>query len=97
MTGLSGAQLQHKRKAPYLHARPIAHAPPLSSGGTLAACVSLFRWDNVVWKVINIGNVPVMGTGAPSNGKENQMRAGAPDSSGDRSFAGRLSKVQINK
>lgn len=51
----------------------------------------------MVRKVINVGNVPVMGTGAPSNGKRKQMRSGAPDSSGDRSVAARLSKVQVNK
>lgn len=70
MTGLSGAETQHKRKAPYLHARPIAHLTP--------RCPVVEHWrpaqgsseaENVVWRVINIGNVPVMGMGTPSNRK----------------------------
>lgn len=68
MAGLSGAQIQHKRKASYLHARPIAHNPPRCPvvGHSRPAWGSS-EGDNIVLKVINVGNVPVMGTAVPSN------------------------------
>lgn len=60
MTGLSGAQIQHKRKAPYLRARPIAHPPRRPAVGRWRPAPASSEGDNVVWKVIKIGNVPAM-------------------------------------
>lgn len=69
MTRLSGKQIQHKRKAPYLHARPIARTPRCPVVGHWWPAWGSSEGENVVWKVINIGNVPVMGIGTPSNRK----------------------------
>lgn len=41
-------------------------------------------------KVINIGNVPAMGIGVPSNRRGARCVFGGLDSSGDWSIAGRL-------
>lgn len=98
MTGLSGAQIQHKRKAPYLRARPIAHPPRRPAVGRWRPAPGSSEGDNVVWKVIKIGNVPAMWNRRASQiAKEPDAFLDALDSSGDGSVAGRLSQVQINK
>lgn len=55
-----------KAKAQSLSARPTALTLPLSSGETPLSCAALLR---MTLKVINIGNVPVMGISVPSNHK----------------------------
>ncbi|MED6287700.1 hypothetical protein CHARACLAT_018955 [Characodon lateralis] len=58
-----------KRQSTLSPHSPYHSYPPLSSGGTPLACARLFRERDVMLKVINIGNVPVMGTSVPSNRK----------------------------
>lgn len=84
-------------RSPY---RSYLHPPPRRPAvGHWRPAWGSSEGENVVRKVINIGNVPAMWNRRAIKSQRNQMRFffGALDSSGDGSVAGRLSQAQINK